>query len=294
VSEQLGDHALGPLRSVSEVFATPTLQVADCTTLCLPFIAEQAETWVPTTVRTLLTEDRKFNSFDRGPITLLLHCGIHDAETRKAASWDMASAHDAISVETLVEVCREHGIKRVFAGNWHSYRHWSFDGGDIQICQVGALVPTGWDNPGLAGYGGLVGMDADLQVLRLEIAGPRFVNVHSHEDLTEVLLALEDRKRSSHFGEFSLFVRWHAPRGEREQAIARLQALKDDGFVHAFEVPPHTATAREMVRSAAKTLRSDVTLTTALDAVASTAPMPAGVSRDRVVGLARRFLRVTS
>ena len=46
--------------------------------------------------------------------------------------------------------------------------------------QVGALAPTGFDDPGPVGYGGLVTWDPDTQALETyQLPGPRFLAVTS-------------------------------------------------------------------------------------------------------------------
>jgi hypothetical protein len=287
VSETAGDHALGPLKHTCNVEDVPRCVFGfSVLPIYLPFIAEPAEDWVPETVATLLAETVDPHQ-ER---VLMLHCGIHDAAMRKASSWDMAAARDAISVETLVEVCRKHRISKVFAGNWHTYRSWQFDDGRIQIYQVGALVPTGWDNPGLFGYGGLLFLDGDGVVTRHEIAGPRFLNVTEAGELLDAIHTV--RAYPAQAGTYSLFVRWRCGRSDRTAALAKLAELKELGQIHAFEVPPNTEAAGELVVQVAKTLRHDVTLATAVDTAVGAVSLPEGVQRHRVAELTRRFLRV--
>ena len=86
----------------------------------------------------------------------------------------MREARDAISIDELYDFCEQGDIQGCAAGNWHGRRDWMLDG--CHILQVGALCPTGFDNPGFEGYGTVAWWNTQAGVWKWkEIAGPRFI-----------------------------------------------------------------------------------------------------------------------
>lgn len=176
-SSEPGDHALGPLAPVCTIVEEPQIIALDdaspVNVWCVPFQAGAAKTWLPK----VLAELEATRTLD-APDLLVVHLGIQDKRT---ASF-LHTADDAINVDTLHKLCARHGIDYVFAGNWHDRRHWGFP--NLEVQQIGALVPTGWDNEGLTGFGGLASFDPTLTGAQpmIEIRGPRFVKVRGGID----------------------------------------------------------------------------------------------------------------
>lgn len=190
----------------------------------------------------------------------------------------MREARDAISIDELYDLCAASDIQGCAAGNWHGRRDWKLDG--CHILQVGALCPTGFDNPGWDGYGTVawwstqtVGWDWK------ELAGPRFIRhiptvaeLQKHRDNTVYV-----RVDVSPDDDFTV-----------DEVSKKLQALPIQGF----QVRPVPSTdAREAARSAAGGARSATTIGGALAAYVSKMPMPVGVDRKEVLAEASRFLQ---
>src|SRR5262249_55231775 len=83
-------------------------------------------------------------------------------------------AEDAVVLEHVQSLARSIGATRVMAGNWHDGKTW--DRPPV-VCQVGALAPTGCDNPGLGRYAQVVVADVkEGWTRRFPVhAGPRFL-----------------------------------------------------------------------------------------------------------------------
>lgn len=60
-------------------------------------------------------------------------------------------SHGALPVDTAFALCSEYNACAWLSGDWHSRKVW--ERGGVTVAQVGALCPTGFDNPGLTGYG---------------------------------------------------------------------------------------------------------------------------------------------
>jgi hypothetical protein len=165
VSMSEDDDALGPIdRMDADVgaFDGPAIisAGAEVSILLMPYRTGDAREWLPTELEAIAGK----------PNVLVLHMGIADAGT---PAW-MLGAHDSIEADTLFDLMDKHDIKWAVAGNWHDHKSWERNG--RTIIQCGALVPTGYDNPGLEGYGSLILVDTEANTWeRVEIPGPRFV-----------------------------------------------------------------------------------------------------------------------
>lgn len=173
-----GDDALAPLAYIDGfdvVDKVSPYQFADCPRrgpeqwnidldggivgLMVPFQPGKPDDWLPKVLA-----DHKVE--ERGIKVLVTHFGIADGNT----PGDMADK--AMHVDRLRELCIEHGFRYVFSGDWHTRRQWVFP--ECTIVQIGALVPTGFNNPGLDGYGSVWALsEAGLELH--ELPGPRFI-----------------------------------------------------------------------------------------------------------------------
>lgn len=192
---------------------------------------------------------------------LALHLGLRDEKISASYPW-AAEAKDAIDVLLLAELCRKYQIPQVYAGNWHSWAEWEFMWPDdeefiVRMTQVGALTPTGWDNPGVDGYGSLAIMGGHDK--RIRIDGPRFLNVTGRRDLQK------QRERAG--VDDVLFVRAKTPPSSLSRARDELRGeLEDDQHIGGWEVVVDTEVARDAARSAATAARSSSTVRDAVDA----------------------------
>lgn len=129
---------------------------------------------------------------------VIAHFGVYDDSF---PAW-CKKAKGAWHVDALFAFMQERNIKAICLGDWHSRQVWETDSGfDMQIkhtpqstpqanskgsfvvMQGGALCPTGWDNPGLHGYGTVALWDTDEHRLSWqELPGPRFCVARSEEE----------------------------------------------------------------------------------------------------------------
>ena len=258
VSTAKGDHALGPLHNVGmiEVIEQPqVVRVGAHRVVCVPFTPGDARERIPRIVNELtegMTE----------PFIVATHAGIIDEST---PPW-LVKSHNALSVEAL----RALGAQAVLSGDWHERKRW-----EGNILQVGSLCPTGWDNPGVTGYGTLATWDgAKLRVQ--ELRGPRFVTLDEGEMLPSC--------------QWPLYVRRVIGDAEKlDEARNEAAALKETGRVEVCEVVVDKTAAQRETRTAVALARSAQTLDEALALYVEEMPVE-NVSRDSVLARCRRYL----
>lgn len=291
VSTAPGDHVLGPFAPYATIVERPTLvhRGAGSDVLCVPFQPGHAREWLRAAVESTLASSGQEGGSSAGrPLLLAVHLGIRDAKT---APW-LAGAPDSIDVDLLQEICFDNGITHVVAGNWHDRRQWNFARGDraLHVLQLGALAPTGWDNPGLYGYGTLGYWEERKaqQKLRFEeLPGPRFVKVHTDDELQQFIDENED-------AQCALYVSQIADPTDVPSTLARLRELsKACKISESFEVLPDQAVAQAQAREAAEKARSSKTLAEALDAFVKRMPMPEDVNRLNVLARCAAYYRGT-
>jgi hypothetical protein len=266
-----GDHALGPLSPYASIVDKPMLvkPARDIGVGLIPYRAgnEPAKLWMPEAVQEALREGPDSGIEHR---ILGIHLGVSDDKT---PPW-LAGSPGSIDVHQLVKLAGALGVTRVFAGDWHDRRRWNFI---PSVFQLGALVPTGWDNPGLEGYGTLAIWN-DGQVDYHEIPGPRFIG--TVPDDAAALVA--EAKKLGH----QPFLRLTTSPDELGEARAALEALGVPGDVRA-DMTDVTVAAR----TAATAARSATTLDEALGGFVANMVLPEGVEREQVAALALRYLR---
>lgn len=262
-SAEQGDHALGPLLEQiviceSRILNSLGTDQKQCV-LVLPFRAEPASQWMPEEIVRLAAKARAKGC---NPLAVLAHVGIHDAAMRAALPWCADSA-DAISLELLSQALKDASIPQFLAGNWHSFASWGL--GHAQVTQVGALVPTGWDNPGIDPYGSILILDTDTGALTREVLpGPRFVTVTSEDELATQV------KQARQLG-CSLRVRWKTiPQGV-PYAQEMLASYPD---LLAAEVHLDRKAAEHSARQAAAAATSTSTIADALQTYVARLPLP--------------------
>lgn len=174
-SEEPGDSALAPLAHVDGVRVIDKacgVRVPDCAVVFLPYQTGPANSWVEVE---LSAARGTLGPNMRSPVLAIVHAGIRD-EVAARNPW-AAAAEDAVDLDILRGAAADAGVCCVLAGNWHDYHAWETDGICPRVVQLGALCPTGWDNPGLDGYGGVEIWDSarPTETERYELPGPRFV-----------------------------------------------------------------------------------------------------------------------
>jgi hypothetical protein len=267
-----GDHALGPLRPVANIVDRPTLIREDrgLEIGLVPFMPGKGAETLPATVAELW----KDSSSGYTARILGIHLGVADTET---PPWLKDSA-DCIGVGALVTTADARGIGAVFAGNWHDRRFWK---GKPEVFQLGALVPTGWDNPGLDGYGTL-GIWEDGEITYEEIAGPRFLKWRTGGEEIDLVKV----QKTGHKAYVSLTV----PRSEVADAQTWLESKVNTGRVVAGEVLPDANEAATEARTAATAASSAATLEEALAGFVAEMPLEEGIDRSDVLAGSQRYL----
>jgi DNA repair exonuclease SbcCD nuclease subunit len=142
-----GDHALAPLAMVEGVTVHERPAVVsvrrDAEVWMVPFQVGRASEWLPGVLERLSA-----GSPPEARVALALHLGVIDGETLPF----LRESPDAIDLRLLRALCSQYRIGHVFCGNWHDRRVWEGPEG-AKVVQVGALAPTGFNNPGHEGYG---------------------------------------------------------------------------------------------------------------------------------------------
>lgn len=165
---------------------------------------------------------------------VIAHFGVYDDSFPAWAK----KARGAWHVNALFAFMKERNIKCLLAGDWHSRRMWAQNSAGVSRClheakewtvcgehygrvimQGGALCSTGFDNPGLHGYGTLAFWDTDEHRLSWqEMPGPRFCVVRSDEEEQAIV---EEARRLGH----NLFLRRYYD-GKRPAAPPGLEAYE--------------------------------------------------------------------
>ncbi len=275
VSNAEGDHAMGPLEPVVNVVEQPTwVNIPPShggrpiVMGLIPFRRGKASDWLPEAVRQLFADVPRAHTR-----ILALHLGISDSKT---APW-LLSAPDAIDVCTLRDIVRESNVRAVFAGNWHDRQIWRFD--DLTVLQIGALVPTGFDNPGMHGFGTLAIFDdrASDPVSFHEISGPRYIKVTKASEIPQ-----SDQNK--------IYASVTAPRTEFGAVSADFGRAVESGRLVAAEVLPDTSENAAAARSAADAAKAAGTLDEALSKFVGEMHVAEGVKRDDVLTRSRKYL----
>jgi hypothetical protein len=278
VSTAPGDHSLAPLHGFDmiEVVEQSTVQtVQDVDVVFVPHRPGKASEWLRAGVEEAVDRARRGGyGLGRRPAVLAAHLGIRDSGT---PPW-LRDSPGSVDVKELAGLCREHGIAAALAGDWHDRRCWVVDG--IEIMQVGALAPTGFDNPGMDGYGTLASFDPakpsggliDFEVL----PGPRFIKLRAGDDVPPARGC-------------RLYVQVTAPPEHAAACEEHVRAAVESGEFAAAEVVPDSAAAETAAREAAQASRSEETLDGALSAFVGRLDLPVGQG-GRVLERCRRYL----
>lgn len=277
VSTAEGDHALGPLDGYDliEVVETDELMtVGDVDLLFVPFRPGRAEDWLPGAIEKA-DYSLEYSTPKGRARVLCIHLGIRDAST---PPW-LKDAHDSVPIEMLRALAKEHRLDAVVAGNWHSRRQWSFD--EVEIMQIGALVPTGFDNEGLIGYGTLASFDPNRPIgERLayeELVGPRFLKLQTYDMVPRA-------------GGNRLYVQVTTSPEGAAVCEAQVREAVEAGDFAGGEVVLDGAVIQEAAREAAESARSEDTLDGALSAFVEGMEAPDPAARARVLARCRRYL----
>lgn len=278
-SEESDDHALITLPFVDSVTIIPvmrTLVFDEYGAAVLPFVSRPPSMWLEEAMHAA-RGDLDVRGAPTETRVLFVHLGISDGSTPAY----LRGATDSIDVHELVRLMGRFGFTHCYAGNWHNYKRWDLHG--CTVVQCGALAPTGFDNPGLLPYGGLLEHRSDGKIIRHVVAGPRFVKiVYEDTDFDEWadMLTPDDR----------VYVSITARPKYIAEARQRLATLIERGVVRDGEVLPD----RESVTAAARAAsRAAITANTIDEAVAryvERVSLPEGADRQAVLAIVKRYL----
>lgn len=264
-SMELGDYALSPYE-IQDYQRMHVVQRALVTTYAV-FVAHHvgnAREYVPR----VLAEIKTARAGGLAGKLLCLHCGLVDETT---PPW-LKDAENAIEVLALDALCQQYGIAGVAAGDWHERR--TVAGTKVPMLQIGALVPTGWQNEGISGrYGTLAWWDTDTRCFNVEeLPGPRFVTCSRPSPLL-----------AKGTPAAPLRVRIVVPPDEVASAEEYARGLPFETWVC-----PDEKAAGQQLQAAGHAARAESTITDALEAYTKQA-VPAEVFGE-VLEAARRYL----
>lgn len=276
VSSERGDHALGPMDPISNVVTEPTvIELGDGELWAVPFRPGRAADWLPTVMAEVQGTVRapKRGSPASPPRVLALHLGLSDGDT---PPW-LKDAHDSVPASLVAELAKKYDMSFVVAGNWHDHKVWVT--ADVTVVQCGTLCPTGFDNPGLRGYGSLVVYDSVVGgFTRYEIPGPRFIKLTWPKAVLETAPGMK------------VFVEVTAKREDLKDARAWVDDGVKDGILAGGEVVADSTEVQIAVRAAAQEAKSAGSLDEALVSFVKEMPLDDGVDRAAVLARAKCYL----
>ncbi len=221
-----GDHSLG-------IYAGEQVKVVDNTW----FIRSRGLGWSPMDAG-LIPFHRDIRDERVRDVPLLIgHFGVFDDSFPPWAQRSKGAWH----VDRLFEFIKERNVRMCMLGDWHTRRIWVKDTaietvdmtsdlewlhkrfwelgeGERLIMQGGALTPTGWDNPGLHGYGTAALWDGE-RLSWQELPGPRFCVVRSDAEEKSVV---DEARRLGH----NLFLRRYYEGKDKPEAPKGVEAYE--------------------------------------------------------------------
>ncbi|MAF30560.1 MAG: hypothetical protein CL819_15340 [Croceicoccus sp.] len=291
-----GDHALGVFSRMARVVEKPQAYLeegkqdeAGVLVWALPYRTDlRPQEYIESALAEM--ENRFDITTDYADAILLAHFGVEDQRT---PPW-LKGGHGSIHADVLHEIAAKAGISCVLAGDWHEHRSWRYDDG-IEIVQIGALVPTGFDNPSNVAqlhpdrdpYGSVITWDNSKpkgkRCSRSVVQGPRFVKTKSS---AEVEAALDEASDYGH----ELFVQVTASADAvtaMTRHIEELQARTTMPF--HFEVVADHADVRRRIESAAISAKDAETTERAIAEYVFEMPLDEDLDPQEVNRLAQGF-----
>ena len=270
-SQLVGDHALGPLSPcIKGVIETPTSHIYESVELIsVPFKTGSATDWLTAGIASL------YRSNPSETRILLTHTGIVIGRT---PFW-LKKSKNAIVYDTFTEVLNKYKISFMFAGDWH------FRMQEDKAMQVGALCPTGFDNPGLYDNGTLVILNTnpvgfDIQ----DVPGPRFVVVKSLNVREEILQELVETG-------YSVFLKLAVPTAVHDEARTVVDSLIKRKLIVNGEVDTSKEIEVEEARLARTDLRAVNTIPEQISAYVSMMHVNPMVKKENVIARVTEYLK---
>lgn len=286
VSSTYGDHALGPLGRVCDVIDRPcAVIVGDHHAMIhVPFQRDASAFGEVVAQR----DHSRVGRPSHDVLAVVGHMGVYDDKMADASPWDVRTG-STIHVRDAMHAADSVNAKHALFGDWHEHKTWYSEPEDVRVTQIGALVPTGWNNPGLDGYGSLIILDTEQpsKIERIEIPGPRFINVSCEQDVADALQQLKSESKAG----CVLYIRWTGPIDQMDAATGYMrQIASHHDCVAGWEFRPDRKDAEAKALKAATTASEQATLIEALATYTKEMSMPSTVSRERVLTRSRGFL----
>jgi hypothetical protein len=240
-SSEEGDHAIGPMLPVADVSERPTIiEFDDLDLLVVPHHPGPAKEWFGQSVRKLVAKSKNKAR------VLCFHLGIEDSTTPK---W-LQGSHSSVHLTAVEQLMKECGLIACFAGDWHDHNHWYVIDGSHDVVQVGTLAPTGFDNPGLDGYGYVAFFDTKTSpmVSFVEIPGPRFVKIEGPKAESMIKKATDDGH--------TVFVKWTSSVADLGLSQETAVKWKERGVCGGFRVEPSKDEMADVAQQAAEAASS--------------------------------------
>lgn len=262
-----GDHALVSMDGIRNlhVHEAPTEEyVEGGSVVLIPYCPGRADEYLVQLVQDLGVPPGNHRR------VLGLHVGLRDDAT---PTW-LQTAHDSFPVSRIGELGR---FDMIAAGNWHERKCWP-----PELWQVGALCPTGFDNPGLTGYGSLLIYNGSKTV-PIELDGPRFVRATDLAGARKLMAEVERRVSG-----FPTYVSVRC-RLEDRTAVTELMEIYDH---QTYEILTDKAAAEDAARSAAMctAYASSDSIQAAVSVFVDKMALPEDVDRNEVKRLAINYV----
>jgi hypothetical protein len=270
VSDQRGDHALISMDGWHNirVYERPDVLYLDGWQVHLvPYRPGRADEYLlPALDELVSTADPLRAGEER---VLCLHLGLRGEQTPK---W-LSNSHDSIDAKAIPRDVYAYTL----AGNWH--------GRAVvlkNVIQVGALVPTGFDNPGLTGYGSLVLLDGGGPKAA-ELDGPRFVRAAGLGELKAALEAISARTTA-----WKTYLSIRCTPDEKAEARELCELYGHEDFEVLSDKEAAEAAARDAASATAYVSADGVQA--AVTAYVQAMALPPDVDRQQVTGMALGYL----
>lgn len=226
VSEQGGDHALGPLAHAER-----------CLVIERPGVVFEPGSMVPLVNAVPFGVGPAAQWFDRTfepGLPVVAHMGGIDDQTPEF----LRKSNDALPVERIAEIASASGVRDVFLGNWHDPREWRI--GDVSIHQLGILAPKTIAESGPE-FGRVAIWDGPGKVSIHQVGGPRFEAVDSIEAFEESLRRYDSPLRCDLFVEFRA-----QPDTDLNEVDRRLRSAIQAQRIVDYEIVPPVAERQDI------------------------------------------------
>lgn len=285
-----GHTALAPLQWVPGSLVATSDRIVDLEggqILLVPHRPGPAKDWLPVAVKHLL--DGAHSAKHR---LLVVHLGLESAST---PPW-LRGSDDSIHVDQLASICEEHGIRHVASGNWHSA--WETKIRGIHLRQIGALVPTGFDNPGDGDcYGNVIWWEVDEVGARFATAtilyGPRFVKLCSLQQAEEFQARLQEQVDHDQVLGNTYYIHIQVPSEELESVEAIVESIQAEDRISVGGVKRSTPPKerQNLAKEAAASVGASDSLSEALHNYVDALHLSESMTRE-VKRLCFRYLKL--